>query len=74
MNSQSITTIGEKALFLEPVHETADAQPGCTDHAGESLLTDLGDYSLGRAFLIEMSKQEQNPRQSYFAGIEEMVN
>ena len=51
-----------------------DAQPACACHVGEGLLTDLGDYSLGRAFLAETSKQEQNPGYSLFAGIEELVN
>ncbi len=45
----------------EPIHEKTDARPSCAYHFCEGLLTDLGDYSLGRAFLAEMSQQEQYP-------------
>jgi hypothetical protein len=59
---------------LEPVHEKADPRPGRAYHLPERLLTDLGNYSLGNTFLTKMSKQEQNPSQSLFAGIEKLVD
>jgi len=53
--------IVNETQLSEPVHEKADPRPGCTHHLGQSLLTDLGDYSFGLAFFAEISKQEQNP-------------
>jgi hypothetical protein len=35
---------------------------------------DLGDYGLGYTFLPEMSKQQQNPSQSLFAGIKKVID
>jgi hypothetical protein len=61
MNLQPAPGIGKEARFSEPIHEKTDAQTGCACHSGEGLLTDLGDDSIGRAFLAEMSAREQNP-------------
>jgi hypothetical protein len=75
MNLQrAARVIVDEAQFPESVHEKADPRPGCTDHIRQGFLAHLGDYSLGHAFLAEMSKQEQEPSQSFFAGIEELVN
>jgi hypothetical protein len=60
--------------FPKPVHEKANPRAGRAYHLCQSLLADLGDDSLGHAFLPEMSKQVQNPGQSLFAGIEKLVN
>jgi hypothetical protein len=43
--------------FSEPVHEKANPRASGTDHFRQHRLTHLGDYSLGHAFLAEMSKQ-----------------
>jgi len=74
MNLQAAPVIVKEAQFSEPVHEKTDPRPGCAYHLGEGFLTDLGDYSLGHTVLAEMGKQEQNPSESLFAGIEELVN
>src|SRR5580658_3878204 len=58
----------------ESVHKKTDPRPRCSYHLSKSLLTDLGNYGLGYAFLTEMSKQEQNPSQSFFAGIEKLID
>ena len=73
MNFEPAPGMGKKARFSEPVHANPDAHPACACQSGEGFLTDLGDYSIGRAFLAKMSEQEQNPSQSLFAGTEEMV-
>ena len=73
MNLQPAPGIGKEARFSEPVHENPDAHSACACQSGEGFPTDLGDYSIGCAFLAKMSEQEQNPSQSLFAGIEEMV-
>ena len=74
MNLQPAPAIVNEAQFPEPIHEETDPRPGCTHHLGQRLLTDLGDYRLGHAFLAEVSKQQQNPRESLFAGIEKLVD
>ena len=50
--------IVNEAQRSKPIHEKTDPRPGCADHLGEGLLTDLGDYNLGHTFLTEVSKQE----------------
>jgi hypothetical protein len=61
MNLHPAPDIVNEAQLSEPIHEKTDARPGCAYHLGEGLLTDLRDYSLGYAFLAEVSKQEQKP-------------
>ncbi len=63
-----------KSQFPEPVHEEANPRAGRADHLGQSFLTDLGDNGFGNAFLAEMSQQQQNPGESLFTGVEEVVN
>ena len=74
MNLQPAPAIVNEAQLPEPVHEKTDPRPGCPYHLGEGLLTDLGDYRLGHAFLTEARQQQQNPSQSLFALIEELVH
>src|SRR5438105_14598571 len=74
MNLQPVPIVVNEAQLSEPIHEKTDPRPGCAYHLCESLLTNLGDYRFGRAFLAEVSKQEQKPCWSLFAGIEELVN
>ena len=74
MDLQSTLAIVDEAQLSEPVHEEADPRPGGADHLGKRLLTDLRNYRLGYALLAEMSQQEQNPSESFFAGIEELVD
>ena len=75
MNLQIIPgVIVNKSQFPEPVHEKANPRASRAYHICEGLLTDLGDYSLGLPFLAEVSQQQQNPSQSFFAGIEKLVN
>jgi hypothetical protein len=75
MNLQpAASVIVDEAQFPESVHEKADPRPGCTDHLRQGFLAHLGDYSLGHAFLAEVSEQQQEPSQSFFAGIKELVD
>ena len=48
--------VGNKTQLPEPVHEKANPGSGGADHFRQHLLTDLGDYRLGFAFLAKMSK------------------
>ena len=74
MNLQAVPAIVKEAQLSEPVHKKNDTGPGCADHLGQGLLTDLGDYRLRHAFFSEASQQEQYPGQSLFAGIEELID
>jgi hypothetical protein len=47
----------DESQFPESVHEEADPRAGCADHFRQHLLTDLGNYTLGFAFLAKMCKQ-----------------
>src|SRR6185369_8678078 len=58
----------------EAVHEKADSRTSRAHHLGQGLLTDFRDYSLGHAFLAKVSQHKQDPGQSLFAGIEQLVN
>jgi len=49
--------VANKAQFSEPVHEEADPRAGCADHFRQHLLTDLGHYALGFAFLAKTGEQ-----------------
>lgn len=71
---QSFITVVDETQLSEPVHEKTDAGARGADHGGERLLADFGDYHLRDAVLAEMCQQKQNPRESFFAGIEELVN
>jgi len=74
MNLQPAVAIIKEAQLSELVHEKTDARPDCADHLSEGLLTDSGDYRLGRTFLAEVSKQQQKPGQRFFAGIEKLID
>jgi hypothetical protein len=63
-----------ESQFPEPVHEEAHPRAGCADHFGQHLLTDLGDYHLGFAFLAKTSEQQEDAGQPLFAGIEELID
>jgi hypothetical protein len=62
MNLQiSTAVIVNEPQFPEPIHEKAHPRASRAYHFCEGLLTDIGDYGLGHAFLAEVSQQQQNP-------------
>src|ERR1035437_4233190 len=73
MDLQTAVVVNE-SQFPEPVHEEAHPRAGRADHLGQSFLTDLGDNGFRNALLAEMSQQQQNPGESLFTGVEELVN
>jgi len=74
MDGQSAVVIVDKAMLPEPIHEMTDPRPCCTDHLCERILIHSGDYGLGLAFLSKMRKQQENPSQTLFAGVEKLVH
>ena len=73
MNLQPAVVVN-KSQFPEPVHEKADPRAGCAYHFRQYLLTDLGNYGLGCAFLAKMSEQQEDPGQPLFARIEKLIH
>jgi len=75
VNLQSTpTVIVDEAQLPEPVHEKTDPRARCSYHFRQHLLTDLGNYNLGFAFLAKMSEQQEDSGQPLFARIEKLVN
>ena len=64
----------DKAMLSEPVHEVADTRPGSAYHFCQIVLTDSGKHRFGSAFLAEMRKQQENPGQTLFTGVEKLID
>ena len=73
MDGQSSVIIVDKAMLPEPVHEMTDPGPGCADHLCQGVLIHSGDYGFSPTFLAKMRKQQENPGQTLFAGVEKLV-
>jgi len=73
MDGQPAVVIINKAMIPEPVHEVTDPRTGCADHLRQRILIYIGDYDFGLAVLAKMRKQQENPGQPLFAGIEKLV-
>ena len=65
MNLQFILIVIDKAKTPELIHEMADSRPGCAYHLRQFILTNPGKHKFGSAFLAKMSKQQENPGQSF---------
>ena len=60
--------------FPKPVHKKTDARTSRAYHLGQGLLTDLGNYRLGYAFLAKTGEQQKDAGQPFFARIEKLIN
>src|SRR5689334_23022713 len=69
-----VTVVTEKAHAPKLVHEEADARAGGTDHLRKRLLTYFRNDWLRPALLAEIGQQKKRTRQSFFAGIEQLVD
>src|SRR5580704_2993139 len=77
MNFQAaseLASIVNEAQLAEPIHEEADSRAGSADDLCQCLLADLRNHWLRFALFPEVGQQKQHPRQSLFAGIEELVD
>jgi hypothetical protein len=63
----------DKSQFPEFVHEKIDARPRCANHLSQHLLGYFGKCFLKFARRSEAREQEQSARQSFLAGVEELV-
>jgi len=63
-----------KAELAKAVHEKADAGPGCADHLRQGFLRDLRNQCFWFTWLAKLRQQQKNPRQTLFAGVEQMID
>ena len=74
MDFQMMAVIADKAQFAEFVHEKADPRPRGSHNLGQCLLADLRDDGFRVAFFAKIRKQQEDPRQPLFAGVEQQVH
>ena len=65
-------------VFDEPeapefVHEKADSRTSRADHLRQHLLIDLRNYLLGLALFPKIGQRRERSRESFLAGVEELV-
>jgi hypothetical protein len=65
------TVVFNKAELAEAIHEEAHARSGGADHFRQSFLRDLRDQRFRFSRLAKLRPQQEDPRQTLFAGIEE---
>jgi hypothetical protein len=56
------------------VHEEADAGSGRSDHLRKRLLAYSRQDRLRPAFLAEIRQKQKSPRQTFLAGIEQLID
>src|SRR5579863_4254353 len=69
-----LAIVADEAQSPELVHEMTDPRSGGANHLGQRLLTDIGTDRLRAAFFAEIGEQQEQPRQSPFAGIEQLID
>ena len=69
-----VAVVLDEAELAELVHEEADARPCGPHHFRQGFLADIGDHRLGLTVFPEVGQQEQHPRQSLFARIEQLIH
>src|SRR4029078_6913481 len=69
----NLPIVADEAKLAELVHEEADAGPGRADHFSQCFLADIGTDRLRASLLAKIRQQKQQSRQSFFAGIKELV-
>jgi hypothetical protein len=68
------TVIAYKSKLAKAVHEEAHSGTGCADHICQRLLRDRRDVGFRFTLLAEFRHQQKYPRQSFFTGIEELID
>ena len=63
-----------KAELAKAIHEEADAGPGGSDHFRQSFLRDLWDQRFRFSRLAKLRQQQENSRQTLFAGVEKLID
>ena len=73
VNVHATAVVVNEAELSEPIHEEADARTRGADHLGEGFLADLRDDRYRLGFLAEVGQQQEKPRETFFAGVEEVI-
>jgi hypothetical protein len=73
MNVQAAVVFNE-AQLPKLVHEETDSGSRRPDHFGQGFLTDPGHDGLMLPVFAEAGQQQQNPRQAFLAGIEQLID
>src|SRR6185437_7181351 len=69
-----LAVVLDEPQFAKAIHEEAHPGAGGANHLGEGFLADFGNHGLWSPFFAEPGKQQQRPRQAFFAGVEELIN
>jgi len=63
-----------EAELAKAIHKEVDPGSCGADHLRQGLLRDLGNQGFGLAGLAKFRHQKQNPGQTFFAGVEELID
>jgi hypothetical protein len=63
-----------KAQFPEFIHEETHTGPRGANHFSKRFLADFRDHGFRYSFLAEICQQQEEARETLFAGIEELVD
>ena len=63
-----------KAELAKAIHEEANTRPGGADHFCQSFLRDLRNQRFRFSRLAKLRQQQENPRQTLFAGVEKLID
>src|SRR5579859_5274232 len=72
MDRQSAVVM-DKALLPELVHKVINPRPGGADHLGQVSLNHYGNASFVFAVLAPIGQYQENPSQTFLAGVEDLV-
>ena len=66
--------ITDKTELAKAIHKEADAEPRGADHLRQSFLRDLRNQRFRFSRIAEFGNQQEDPRQTLFAGVEKLIN
>ena len=66
--------VPNEAQFPEFIHEHIDSRASCSDHFCQRFLRDFGERLLRLVFFAIAREQQQDARQSFLRGVEELID
>ena len=73
MNPDAAVIFNEAEL-AKAIHEEAHTRPGGANHFRQSFLRDLRDQRFCFSRLAKLRQQQEDPRQTLFAGVEKLID
>src|SRR5271154_1586178 len=73
MNPDAAVVFNEAEL-AKAIHEEAHTRPGGANHFCQSFLRDLWDQRFWFSRLAKLRQQQEDPRQTLFAGVEKLID